>query len=112
MSKKNKTFLYDMDNNNMYMGNYKPSKSLTAHAKLANSFGLETPQNGGPHLVGGYFNGSGEMVWNSNTCQGQPAPGVKWGATLGNVYSQFGVNPQQTNPHVYYGNNVFRFNDT
>lgn len=86
------------------MGNFKPSKGLTAHARLANSFGLETQSNGGPHLVGGYFDKSGNMVWNSGTIQG-----CKLGQGLGAVYSQLGVNPHQTNPIVYYGNNAFRF---
>eukprot|EP01039_Chlorochromonas_danica_P001132 gene1132-1236_t len=98
---KNKTFLYDLDNNALYMGNYQPSRGLTAHARLANSFALDVPENGGPSLVGGYFNAEGRMMWNSGTIQG-----FRGGEAVGTMYSQFGVHPHQTNPKVYYGNRV------
>jgi hypothetical protein len=105
---KNKTFLYDMDSNSLYMGNYKPrpSAGLTAHARLSNAFGLETPSNGGPSLVGGYFDRGGNMVWNSGTVQGRAQ---SYGQATNGLYQQFGVHPSQTNPHVYYGSNCFRY---
>ena len=54
---KNKTFLFDANNNTFYIGNYKPSRGLTAHQRLANAHGISHDTQ----LVGGYFDKSGQM---------------------------------------------------
>ena len=92
----------DLDNNTMYLGNYKaqPAKGLTAHARLANANGLGHEN----HYVGGYFDKYGDMQWNSRTLQG-----ARLGTIPNTLYSQLGVHPMQTNPLVYYGHHAFRF---
>ena len=73
---------------------------MTAHQRLANAHGISHDTQ----LVGGYFDKSGKMQWNSRSIQG-----YRYGEGLNGFYGAFGVQPIQSNPLVYYGNNAFLF---